>query len=78
MDNNRLYETLTRYFKRLSQVGYVPDNDVLAILVLTYITEIENSISLTSEQRDIIESALSCLQGNCFIPYRSCKGTCIQ
>lgn len=78
MDNKRLYESLTRYFKRLSQVGYVPDNDMLSVLVLTYITDMRNSISLTSEQNDIIESALSCLQGNCFIPYRSCKGTYIQ
>lgn len=78
MENNRLYDTLNRYFKRLSQVGYIPDNDTFSVLVLTYITELRKENSLTSEQSLIIEKALSCLQGSCLIPYGSCKGTCIQ
>ena len=78
MENNRLYDTLNRYFKRLSQVGYIPDNDTFSVLVLTYITELKKENSLTSEQSLIIEKALSCLQGSCLIPYGSCKGTCIQ
>ena len=78
MENNRLYDTLNRYFKRLSQVGYIPDNDTFSILVLTYITELGKENSLTSEQNLIIEKALSYLQGSCLIPYGSCKGTCIQ
>lgn len=78
MENNRLYDTLNRYFKRLSQVGYIPDNDTFSVLVLTYITELKKDNSLTSEQSLIIEKALSCLQGSCLIPYGSCKGTCIQ
>ena len=78
MENNRLYDTLNRYFKRLSQVGYIPDNDTFSVLVLTYITELKKENSLTSEQNLIIEKALSCIQGSCLIPYGSCKGTCIQ
>nr|DAN95539.1 MAG TPA: hypothetical protein [Crassvirales sp.]DAU61410.1 MAG TPA: hypothetical protein [Crassvirales sp.] len=78
MENNRLYDTLNRYFKRLSQVGYIPDNDTFSVLVLAYITELKEKTSLTSEQNFIIEKALSCLQGSCLIPYNSCKGTCLQ
>lgn len=78
MGNNRLYDTLNRYFKRLSQVGYIPDNDTFSVLVLAYITKLKEENSLTSEQNFIIEKALSCLQGSCLIPYNSCKGTCLQ
>jgi hypothetical protein len=78
MEDNKLYDTLNRYFKRLSQVGYIPDSDTFSVLVLTYITELSKETSLTSEQKYIIERALSCLQGSCLIPYDSCKGTCIQ
>lgn len=78
MENNRLYDTLNRYFKRLSQVGYIPDNDTFSVLVLAYITELKEKTSLTSEQNFIIKKALSCLQGSCLIPYNSCKGTCLQ
>lgn len=78
MGNNRLYDTLNRYFKRLSQVGYIPDNDTFSVLVLAYITKLKEENSLISEQNFIIEKALSCLQGSCLIPYNSCKGTCLQ
>ena len=78
MENDRLYDTLNRYFKRLSQVGYIPDNDTFSVLVLTYITKLKEENSLTFEQNFIIEKALSCLQGSCLIPYSSCKGTCLQ
>ena len=77
MANNRFYDVLNRYFRRLSQVGYIPDNDTFSVLVLAYITELREGNSLTSEQNLIIEKALSCLQGTCLIPYNSCKGTCI-
>lgn len=77
MANNGFYDVLNRYFRRLSQVGYIPDNDTFSVLVLTYITELNNTHTLTIEQKYIIEKALSCLQGSCLIPYNSCKGTCI-
>lgn len=73
----RLYNTLTRYFKRLSQTGYIPDKETYSILVLTYITELKETLPLTSKQEYIIKKALFCLQGSCLIPYDSCKKTCI-
>lgn len=78
MANNELYDTLNRYFKRLSQVGYIPDNETFSVLVLSYITELKEYFKLTLEEQHIIERAMSCLQGSCLIPYGSCKGTCIQ
>lgn len=77
MAANILYNTLNRYCKRLSQIGYVPDNDTFSVLVLAYIAELKNNNTLTSEQESIIGKAISCLQGSCLIPYSSCKGTCI-
>lgn len=74
---DKLNSTLDKYFKRLSQVGYIPDKDVFSIVVLTYITELQKEYKLTVEQKSIINKALSCIQGNCLIPYDSCKGTCI-
>lgn len=79
MDTNMLYDTLNRYFKRLSQVGYVKSSDVLSILVLSYLLELKKeSDYFSEEQKIIINKAILCLQGNCFIPYSSCKGICIQ
>lgn len=72
---HNLYNTLNSYFKRLSQVGYVPDDSVFSILLLSYITELKEKNTLTEEQNAIINKALSCLQGTCFIPITSCKGT---
>lgn len=76
MGKNEFYNTLNRYFKRLSQVGYIPDSDVFSVLVLSYITEI-SEYNLTPEEQYTVEKAISCLQGSCLIPYGSCKGTCI-
>lgn len=78
MGNNELYNTLNRYFKRLSQVGYVPDSETFSVLVLSYIVEVKSLFTLTQEEEYIIEKAMACLQGSCLIPYGSCKGTCIQ
>lgn len=77
MENKVLYVALDRYFKRLSQVGYIPDNSTLSILVLAYISDILKIYDLDTEQLGIIDKAISCLQGNCFIPYWFCKETCI-
>lgn len=78
MENNELYNTLNRYFKRLSQVGYISDNETFSVLVLYYITKVMDSSILTQEEKYIIDKAISCLQGSCLIPYSSCKGSCIQ
>lgn len=77
MEANKLYNVLDRYFKRLSQVGYIPDNSTFSILILVYIAKLEKENILTKEQKSIINKAISCLQGNCFIPYNLCKEHCI-
>lgn len=69
MDNTSLYASLSRYFKRLSQVGYIPDNAVFAMVVLTYIHN--HNLKGT-----IVDNAASCLRKFCFVPYEVCKGTC--
>lgn len=75
METN-LYETLYRYFNRLSQTGYIPDSDVESILVLIYMTELKETAELTEDEINMIDNAMSCLTGGCLIPYVSCKGTC--
>lgn len=77
MENKVLYITLDRYFKRLSQVGYIPDSSTFSILVLVYIFDMLKTYNLDTDQLGIIDRAISCLQGDCFIPYKSCKETCI-
>lgn len=77
MEINKYYEVLTRYFNRLSQVGYAPDKETFSILVLTYIYDLNKEYTLTPEQTSIINNALCCLEGSCLIPYGSCKGTCM-
>lgn len=74
---NELYDTLNRYFKRLSQVGYVPDDDVYSILIYVYISDIKKNIKLTLDEENIINKAIACLQGTCLIPYRTCNKFCI-
>ena len=41
MEANKLYGVLDRYFKRLSQVGYIPDNSTFSVLILVYIAKLE-------------------------------------
>lgn len=74
---NSFNGALTRYFTRLSQVGYFSDNGIFSILVLSYIIDMMNNITLTPDEREIVERAFSCLQGSCIIPYEHCKGNCI-
>jgi hypothetical protein len=73
-----LNNALTRYFKRLSQVGFIPDETVYSILVLYYITHLKESLLLTIEDNLIIKQALLSLQGSCLMPYKSCKESCNQ
>lgn len=72
-----MYNILDRYFRRLAQVGYIPDNSMLSVLVLVYMFDIAKTNKLTDDQMEIIDKAISCLQGDCFIPYWLCKETCI-
>ncbi len=71
MENN-LYTALSRYFKRLSQVGYVKTDDLYILLIYTYIYELLKRVPMNRT----IENVLSCLQQSCFVPRVSCKETC--
>lgn len=73
---NLTYEALHRYFTRLSQSGYMKYSNVNTLLILLYIQELSKD-SLSTEDKSIIDKAISCLQGtNCMIPYLGCKSTC--
>lgn len=79
MENNyEFYNTLNRYFKRLSQVGYIPDNDMYSVLILYYINNIKDDKNITDKDKYIIDRAISCLQGTCLIPYNTCNKSCIR
>lgn len=71
MENN-LYTALSRYFKRLSQVGYVKTEDLNILLIYIYIYDLLKKVPINR----VIENALSCLQQSCFVPRISCKETC--
>ena len=68
-----LYNSLSRYFGRLGQAGYVPYNSVYKLLVLSFIREIvDNDYRgyITKEDYSYIEEALDCLFGtSCLTPY---------
>lgn len=73
---HKLDTALTRYFSRLSKVGYIPYDEVSSILMLEYIIELKK-FPLTQAEEITVDKAMSCLQGSCLIPYESCKGYCI-
>lgn len=71
MENN-LYIALSRYFKKLSQVGYVKTGDLHILLIYTYIYELLKRVPMNRT----VENALYCLQQSCLVPRVSCKETC--
>lgn len=75
MEDRYVFETINKYFTRLSQVGYIPDKDIYSILLLCYINELQD-LTLTNEEQAVIDKALSCIQGSCLIPFKSCNRTC--
>lgn len=68
-----LYNSLSRYFERLGQAGYVPYNNVYKLLILSFISEIvDNDYRgyITKDDYPYIEQALDCLFGtSCLTPY---------
>lgn len=74
---NLSYEALQRYFTRLSQSGYMKYSNVDSLIVLLYIQEIVDRYDLDIEEQNIVNRALSCIQGNnCMIPHANCNGAC--
>ena len=68
-----VYEALERYFYVLSKVGYVPDDRVRSLLVLSFYKDFvyeDYRGILSRDDYRMIEMALNCLYGNnCLIPY---------
>lgn len=71
--NIEIYNSLTRYFTRLSQIGYVNYKEVEKLLVFLYIQEIlegNSGVESSEEDLNIMHRALYCLYGNsCLFPY---------
>ena len=73
---NEVYNSVNRYFKSLSHLGYKPDKEVFQLLVFTFIEEmLYGSLSyyITEEDYRTINSALYCIYGSCLIPYPDYK-----
>ena len=68
-----LNESLTRYFKVLSKLGYMSYSEIGKLLVLIFIYDLlENDCKsfITEEEYRILDNALYCLYGStCLIPY---------
>ena len=68
-----LNESLTRYFKVLSKLGYMSYSEVDKLLVLIFIYDLLESDCksfITEGEYRIIDNALYCLYGStCLIPY---------
>lgn len=69
---NDIYNSITSYFKNLSNVGYRKQKDVNSLLLYSYIQELlDNDFRglITEEDYKLIENALYCLYGTCLIPF---------
>lgn len=83
--DNQLYNSLTRYYKVLSELGYLNYGISESLLVLSFLSDILNatcntysienedtiySSKLSDNEKGYIVKALDCLYGsNCIIPY---------
>lgn len=69
-----LYNSYSSYFNALSKLGYVNDNKVQSLLIMTFIYNLvfKDYRGIISESDYIyIEKAINCLYGsNCLLPYR--------
>ncbi len=69
-----LFESLQNYFSTLKYYGYVKDNDVSKLLILSFFEEIlagKYDVDVTEGDYNDIRVALNCLMGsNCIIPYK--------
>lgn len=71
LDNITL-TAVNRYFTHLSQFGYMQDNKVGQLLLLTFLHKLLDNYVLTEEQYNLVMSKINCLEMNsCLIPYES-------
>lgn len=68
-----VYNALQKYYKSLELKGYMPDSDVMKLLILSFYNDfVYNDYRgyITAEDYHIIEKALNCIFGStCLIPY---------
>ena len=68
-----IFDALGGYFKTLKKLGYVPYNQVVKLLILTFYRDFvfkDYRGMLTESDYHLIERALDCLYGTtCLIPY---------
>lgn len=68
-----LSDSLDRYFKTLEYYGYIKDNDVDKLIVLSFLEELLSGcfdVSITESEYTLIRGVVQCLMGsNCLIPY---------
>jgi len=71
--DNLAFESVSRYFTHLTNVGYVKQSSVDKLLLLTFIQELidwDFRGLVTEDDYEDINKALYCLYGsNCLIPY---------
>lgn len=70
--DNFIYNSLDKYFKALSNLGYINYNEVENLLILLALNDLKNlcDYNLTEEELKSVDNALYCLYGkSCFIPY---------
>ena len=70
------YQAIDRYFKVLEKTGYVKDQDVNKVMLLTFLTEFIQQFQsyITEDDYRAISKLLSCLSNtSCLIPYRQFK-----
>lgn len=72
---NDVYNSINRYFKSLTHMGYKPDSEVNKLLVFIFIEEMldEGYEFITEEDYKIISSVLECMYGSCLTPYPNYK-----
>lgn len=70
--DNITMTAVNRYFKHLSQLGYMNDGNVNKLLLLVYLKNFLHRFTPTEEDFRIILSKIKCLeQTSCLIPYES-------
>lgn len=73
---NITYQAIDRYFKVLEKIGYVKDQDVNKLILLTFLSEFTQKYQtyITEDDYITISNLITCLAGSsCLIPYKQFK-----
>lgn len=78
---DNLHTSLERYFTLLSKQGYINNSSVNKLIIMLFIEEILTgpmSLLITSEDYDYISKAITCLHGDCLMPYNLYESTVVN